>query len=807
MRTIFLDTETSGLCGLPFLIQTAEADGPVKLFHVLDSPPAMSLKLIENLCQPDVQLVAYNALFDVKMLAKLATVASMLAGSWSFDTVWDAERLWRPETRFEERLDELRIVYPGSVVDLMIAAQSLPPLHEEFLNPPAIRLPWFPVAAVPELERAVKHAITRRPFYRAVDGRFDIADRLRIRIANLKRKQDRMRVRRACQQRDYSVLAEVKLSFSRESMYSLKSIARILGYAREIQEFELLDGFGRIPPSYCPTYLDRELYGRLWRYVEEHQYDPSFLEYARRDVDMLRHVHRHYCAQPRFESLRHDFDVVPLAANLELYGMPVDPEKVRKAVQYYRDRVRESAEFLREAGLENYQSSVQVVRFVNRLLCQYARADDSCSVESVADAQKPTLSDLLARLKQNGRGANAYPVQCLAHLIRARTLSKRPEFFNHVLGDTIYPQIHVRGSVTDRMITSQPSVQNMPARATADEKADHMAFRSPFTPPGGYLLFVGDAEQFEMRLVAAEAAEKSLIDGFVNGEDPHCLTAVRTLGRQIRQSDKSLAALTDYDLMMLLKAEDPRVLDFRSLAKTLNFATLYGASEHGIARKSLTTVDEARAMLEEFFRAYPAIGSAVEASRAHVTLPDSGSDGRASLPDGPDVVCVVNRLGITRSFNLTLRLVQIFTRLGDYIYLRECLPDVTAVRKAFVEYYGNVKSPAAVVASQCRCAAKRLQEYCQRQAFNFRIQSLGAGFIKQLQARLAAELIGPGVYRARDLLVLPGVNVHDEIHLLVRADAERVHELTSRFMQEISAELKVPIRFKFSEVKSWADKA
>ena len=123
-------------------------------------------------------------------------------------------------------------------------------------------------------------------------------------------------------------------------------------------------------------------------------------------------------------------------------------------------------------------------------------------------------------------------------------------------------------------------------------------------------------------------------------------------------------------------------------------------------------------------------------------------------------------------------------------------------------YRNGTWVPMSVVRSQLSAAVGRLQQYCHRQAFNFRIQSLGAACIKQLQHRLAMLAISPGVHSADTMALLPGINVHDELHLYVKDEStiESVNGVTRETTGEMSEDMNVPILFSFSTVQSWADK-
>jgi DNA polymerase I-like protein with 3'-5' exonuclease and polymerase domains len=378
-----------------------------------------------------------------------------------------------------------------------------------------------------------------------------------------------------------------------------------------------------------------------------------------------------------------------------------------------------------------------------------------------------------------------------------------------LVGDTLYPTFHIKGTQTDRMTSSKPAIQTIP-KPVAGDKEDDADFRAAFTPPEGYDMLVGDFSQFEMRLMAAEAREEHLIKAFIDDIDTHAVTAIKTMGRQIRRAAPEFADMSEEQLLDLLVAKDGRLKRYRDRAKVLNFGIAYGATEWGVARLASVAVDEARSLITAFHEAYPSLSKDIKKTHAAVNLlrEEMGRRGYAYAKLGKvRHTTVQNRVGLTRCFELPLRLTRILMRLAESPNITKYLPMLGRLTNATVRYYDEDRMPEQVVRSQLRSAARKLQSYVQRQAYNFRIQSLGAYYTKQLQVELARWAIPPGVHCAATLPVLPGINVHDEIHLYVRSDVEACRREVATFMQTVTEDLGVPIVFDLAVVGSWADKA
>jgi DNA polymerase-1 len=86
-----------------------------------------------------------------------------------------------------------------------------------------------------------------------------------------------------------------------------------------------------------------------------------------------------------------------------------------------------------------------------------------------------------------------------------------------------YCKIHTRlnqtGTVTGRLSSSDPNLQNIPSIIY-----DIFKIREAFVPSEGMVLIVADYAQLEMRLMAHFSGDEKMINAIKNGIDLHCLT-------------------------------------------------------------------------------------------------------------------------------------------------------------------------------------------------------------------------------------------------------------------------------------------
>jgi DNA polymerase I len=151
----------------------------------------------------------------------------------------------------------------------------------------------------------------------------------------------------------------------------------------------------------------------------------------------------------------------------------------------------------------------------------------------------------------------------------------------HPLTGRIHARFNLAGTVTGRMSSSGPNMQNIPRDP---------AFRALFRAPAGRRLVIADYGHVELRVAALIAGEAKLLAAFREGRDAHALTAGMIRDKEPEEVSK----------------------DERQLAKAVNFGLLYGQGARGLQAYAAATYGvaiteaEARRHREAWFAAYPA---------------------------------------------------------------------------------------------------------------------------------------------------------------------------------------------------------
>ncbi len=294
-------------------------------------------------------------------------------------------------------------------------------------------------------------------------------------------------------------------------------------------------------------------------------------DYAGADADMtLRLMHM---LGPALDArgLRALFDeievpLVPVLTRMELTGMLVDKEFLRRMGGELEEQCSALVQEIYDSV--GHQFNVNSTRQLGDVLFGELKLPHGRKTKTGYSVDAEVLDGL--------RGQHA----AVDHLLEYRQLSKLKSTYVDGLLDLINPRdgrVHTSFSqttaATGRLSSSNPNLQNIPIRTEVGRRIR----RAFLADPGSYLL-AADYSQIELRILAHMTREPALVAAFEAGEDIHAATASRLFKVPLAEVQS----------------------DQRRLAKTVNFAVLYGQSAFGLAR----TTGMANAEAVEFIRNY-----------------------------------------------------------------------------------------------------------------------------------------------------------------------------------------------------------
>lgn len=137
----------------------------------------------------------------------------------------------------------------------------------------------------------------------------------------------------------------------------------------------------------------------------------------------------------------------------------------------------------------------------------------------------------------------------------------------------VYSSYHITGAETGRMSSSNPNMQQIPARKMPQ-------YRKLFPASSGHVMLISDVNQQEPRILAYESRDAELIKIFERGEDSH-LAVARAIFNEPN-----------------MKSDDPRR---KNEGKTINLGMSYGLSEYGAALRLGITEQEAAVLIRQYF--------------------------------------------------------------------------------------------------------------------------------------------------------------------------------------------------------------
>jgi len=177
-------------------------------------------------------------------------------------------------------------------------------------------------------------------------------------------------------------------------------------------------------------------------------------------------------------------------------------------------------------------------------------------------------------------------------LLEYRQLSKLKSTYVDQLIELIDPHDHrVHGSfnqtvsATGRLSSTNPNLQNIPVRTEVGRR-----IRKAFLADDGCYLLTADYSQIELRILAHITHEPALMAAFEADEDIHAATAAQLFKVPLNEVTP----------------------DQRRLAKTVNFAVLYGQSAFGLARTTGMANNDAREFIRNYEATFPLVQEYVE---------------------------------------------------------------------------------------------------------------------------------------------------------------------------------------------------
>lgn len=333
-------------------------------------------------------------------------------------------------------------------------------------------------------------------------------------------------------------------------------------------------------------------------------------EYGARDAEValkLYHLFNPMLEKEGLSELFLDLEMpfIDVLINMTLSGICVDVDLLKEMEKFLIEKkTRIENRIYASIGEFNIGSSqqlseklfgIRVSRKAGRTVLEDAR-------EAGRDYVEPTGYTKAGAPSTNEKALNKLPDTEVVKLVKEYRATTKllttyaTGYQKFVVNGKIYPNFNgvgrdedEGGTVTGRLSSSQPNMQNLPRERTIieteDDDSKSFFIRDAFVAPKGYKLIVTDESQLELRILAHYSGDPELVTAFLSGQDVHTRTAQQVLGR---------ADITPSE---------------RSYFKTINFGIMYGRGAPNIAEDLKITVEQAQEYLNGYFATYSGVKS------------------------------------------------------------------------------------------------------------------------------------------------------------------------------------------------------
>jgi DNA polymerase I len=310
---------------------------------------------------------------------------------------------------------------------------------------------------------------------------------------------------------------------------------------------------------------------------------PAAASYAGADADMT--LRLYHALRPQIEErdllpLMTDVEtpLIPVLARMELTGILIDPDFLQRMATELDEQLTALVTDIYEAV--GHQFNINSTKQLGEVLYDQLKLPPARRTKTGYSVDAESLEAL--------RGAHA----AVDSLLEYRQLAKLKSTYVDGLLELMDPdtrRVHTSFNQTiastGRLSSSNPNLQNIPVRTEVGRR-----IRRAFLADPGSQLLTADYSQIELRILAHITGEPGLVAAFEADEDIHAATAAQLFHVPL----------------------DDVTTDQRRLAKTVNFALLYGQSAFGLARVTGMSNSEAAEFIRTYEKTFPRVRQYVE---------------------------------------------------------------------------------------------------------------------------------------------------------------------------------------------------
>jgi DNA polymerase-1 len=310
-------------------------------------------------------------------------------------------------------------------------------------------------------------------------------------------------------------------------------------------------------------------------------------DYAAEDADVtLRLYHRleYELKKISLDNLCNEieFPLIEVLADMEFNGVKIDKDILSGInTELIAAEKRLEKEIYKAAGMEfNINSTKQL----SDVLFNKLKLDTKRKIKTGFSTDTKVLEEL----------RNDHPIALI--LLDYRTVTKlRSTYTEGLLAimnkktGKVHTSFNQTVAATGRLSSANPNLQNIPIRTEIGR-----SLRKAFVPEKkGNLILSADYSQIELRIMAHLAQDENMIKAFERKHDIHAETAAKIFKIKADKVDTNM----------------------RRKAKEVNFGIIYGIQAFGLSSRLNIAQNEAREIINSYFREFPSINGWLEKTK------------------------------------------------------------------------------------------------------------------------------------------------------------------------------------------------
>lgn len=273
-----------------------------------------------------------------------------------------------------------------------------------------------------------------------------------------------------------------------------------------------------------------------------------------------------------------ELPLIRVLADMQIVGFGVDTDELHKFGEFLKEKINRLESVIYNLAGEEF--NINSPKQLGEILFEKLGLKGGKKTKTGYS----TKADVLEKLAPDN--------EIVRDVLEYRTYQKLKSTYCDGLSALVNPMthrihsvFHQMGTVTGRLSSSDPNMQNIPTRTELGRE-----LRKMFTARDGYILIDADYSQIELRVLAHLAQDPVMIQAFVNNEDIHAVTASKILGIPIDELTK----------------------EQRSSAKAINFGIVYGMSEFTLSKDLGISFKAAKEYMDEYFNKYSGVRDYLE---------------------------------------------------------------------------------------------------------------------------------------------------------------------------------------------------